>query len=265
MKPYKMVAFDIDGTLVDDQKKMTENTIELLEKLKENDIEVCISTGRPFIGCRNILNKLSFKPSVIAYNGGVIYSNDHHQVLEERFLSFKKVNEILVLTEKFDVSAMIWVSDTLFVLKENKWVDDYKTISNVSPVIINSINDLEKMKVNKILLYSTLDKIELVKNQLTYDAYDSFFSKKDFLEIVPKNVNKGTALNLLSKKLNIKRDEIIAIGDGDNDISMIEYAGLGIAMNNASEGLKVVADVVVSFTNNEDLLKKYLENLLKIL
>ena len=265
MKPYKMVAFDIDGTLVDDQKVLTEKTLELLENLHKSKIEVCISTGRPFVGCRMILNKLSFKPSVIAYNGGSIYLKDDYVLLNERFLSFDSVKEILFLSEQFQVSAMIWVSDTLFVLRENKWVDEYKKISLVSPVVMDSLDVLKDLKVNKILLYSSLEKISLVKSRLTSGAYDYFSSKKDFLEIVPKDVNKGEALKVLSKELGVLKEEIIAIGDGDNDISMIDYAGLGIAMNNASEGLKAVADVVVPFTNNEDLLKKYLENLLKIL
>lgn len=251
---YKLMAVDIDGTLINSKGILTEETRKAIIAGVERGLIFTISTGRPFQGVEYFSRILNLDFPYITYNGAMVIMGKSKEILYEQKLSSESAQRIIDLGKKFDTMTIIWTDNKLFVTELNERVQKYKQISGVEPIVINNFYELIREGVTKILWYDEIDKIEQYQAQVGkyLDGSVNFHTSRPmFLEFVDKKASKAIAMEKLGEHFGIRRSEMIAIGDGYNDLSMIEYAGLGVAMANSEDDIKEKADFI-TLSNDED-------------
>ncbi|MDD7794482.1 Cof-type HAD-IIB family hydrolase [Clostridium sp. 'White wine YQ'] len=272
MCKYKMVCLDIDGTLINSNHKITEKTKEVINKIaNEMKIYTVLVSARMPKGIIPLQNELNISEPIICYSGALIMDK-HSNVLVNKVINSKVMKKIYDTSKDFKVSLSIYKDDEWYIENLDKWAINESEITNISPKIIdfnNLIKQLEKQNsgANKILCMGEPEDIQLLYKKITTSNEDInvYPSKPTYLEIMAKEVSKTSAIEFLCKEFNVERSQVIAIGDNYNDIDMIEYAALGIAMGNAPSKVKEHADEV-TFTNDEDGVAKALEkHLIKVL
>lgn len=248
---YKMVVADLDGTLVHN-KKVSAKTIETINKLKEQNIIFTVATGRHLQTATPILEQLGVKGPIITVNGSMIVDSTTKKEISSFTLPDEKVMELIKLCKKMKLRYVI--STTKEVIGEQNSIDSLlhvisKDAANYIRVctfneILESINDnvlklliIEEQEENRKVI---LEEVKKVKN------IDYLFSHETFIDCISKDISKGKALESLAAYHGLKMSEIIAIGDQENDIEMIKKAGLGVAMGNAINKAKFVADFITS-------------------
>ncbi len=255
---YKLIALDIDGTLVNDQKIITPNTLNALIKAQQQGVKVVISSGRMPYGVKNYASQLQlakFGGCLICFNGGLVI-DAKGEIICKTYLNKKYLH--LVYNELTDFNV------TTVVHQQNCLVSDTKIneFTHIAPSTVNApLKNVENFltfvdwDIHKILLVGEKSELEQIQNIMIKKyatELDVYFSAPWFLEIMPKGVDKGTALENLCKSYNIKPDEVIACGDNFNDQSMIDFAGLSVIMQNGRGEMKQIADYVTLNDNNND-------------
>lgn len=250
---YKMVCVDLDGTLLDDNKEVTTNTINKINEIVNQGALFVVTTGRPFTSTKRYTDLICGNNPVVLYNGGVIRLSKSNEVLYNKALDSTDAKRIIDLINDDNGTFIYWRSETPYVNKIDDYIRGYVRISKVEPLIHN--NDYNN--ITKIIWFNEPKRNEEIKKTLDnkFDNVNFFTSDPRFLEFVSKGVSKGEAVKKLAKFYNIHQDEIMAIGDGDNDLSMIRYAGVGIAMENASSDVKKYANDLTSSNDEEGVLK----------
>ena len=251
---YKLVAVDIDGTLLNSQGIITEKTVNSIQRAVEKGVIFTICTGRPIQGVERFNSILNLDAPFITYNGAMIVMGKSKEILFEQGLSTEGARCILNWGKKLKTTIIVWSNNKLYVNELNERVHDYKQLSTVEPILIENEEDMIQNGITKILWYDNVEKINYYLNVLKDklgEGVSYYTSKPTFLEFVDKRVSKAVAMEKLGSHFGIKSEEMIAIGDGFNDLPMIEYAGLGVAMGNSLEIIKERADYV-TFSNDED-------------
>jgi len=251
---YKLIAADIDGTLLNDMGQLTEGNIEAVRKAVDKGVIFTIATGRPIQGVVHLVEALNLDIPLITYNGAMVIKGKSREILYERKLSEEDARTIIGWGREKDISVMVWKNNNLYVTKMDERVEKYRSISKVEAILIKDLDEVVKGGVSKVLWYDDVEKIneyqkqigKYISNNVNYHTSQPFF-----LEFNDKLASKAIAMENLGKHFGIKQSEMIAIGDGYNDLSMIEYAGLGVAMANSPEEIKQRADYV-TLSNNED-------------
>lgn len=278
---YKLVAVDLDGTMLDSYGQVTENTKAVIQKTIEKGIDVIIASGRPIDSIKTIAKEIGSNKYFIAGNGALIYDIQKNEVLYEKYMKKEKVLEIIKICEENSITYNVYTDKTilatslkynvLYYHKENlKKQEDKRTHINI---VENMYEYIQKMKEEKFLKITICDdsktvfqsiirKLEKIKDIEILDV--SHMSRKVieqgteeipieyyYTEISSKDVDKWYAIEFLMQKLNLKKEEVIAIGDNVNDKKMIEQAGLGIAMGQSMPQLKELADYVTSSNTEE--------------
>lgn len=251
---YKLVAVDMDGTLLNSQGIITEKTVNSIQKAVEKGVIFTICTGRPIQGVERFNSILKLDAPFITYNGAMIVMGKSKEILYEQGISAEDARSIFKWGRKFKTTIMVWSNNQLYANEINERVNDYKKLSGVEPVLIENEEEIIHNGITKILWYDDADKINyyqsVLKDKLG-DGVNYCTSKPIFLEFVDKRVSKAVAMEKLGEHFGIKSNEMIAIGDGFNDLPMIEYAGMGVAMGNAPDMIKEKADYV-TLSNDED-------------
>lgn len=257
----RLIAIDIDGTLIDDEYNVSDNTIETIRTLKENGTEVALVTGRAHCGAKKVMDELGISLPIISHNGGKVTLEDGTIILNEKF-PISSIEEVLEHGQKNDIYMKVYIDDCFYVTVDNgmtKWSAKkhnmkYKVVENLNKDIHEEINLL-------ILFYEheiSQDHLEEFSH-LNVEVTTSF---PKAIELIPRGVSKALGLSHLKDHLKIKQDEILAIGNGLNDLSMLEFAGIGIAMKNSDQILLDNYDNISEFTNNEEgvykIIKEYL-------
>jgi len=251
---YKLMAVDIDGTLLNDNGELTENTKNAIRKWVEKGRIFTIASGRPIQGVEKLNKALNLDVPFITYNGAMVVMGKSKQVLYEQKLSPVDSIDIIRLGKKYNTTIMIWNDNKLFVTELNERAKNYKMISGVEPVVVNDLERAVENGTTKILWYDEVEKIQQYQEEIgEYLSNNVNFhtSRPYFLEFVDKNASKAIAMEKLGRYFGIKQSEMIAVGDGYNDLSMIEYAGLGVAMANSPDEVKQKADYI-TLSNEED-------------
>ncbi len=251
---YKLMAVDIDGTLLNDRNELTGNTKNAIRLAVEKGLIFTIASGRPIQGIEGLNKELNLDVPYITYNGAMVVLGKSKKVLYEQKLSQRDAGDIIQLGQKYGATIMVWMNNGLYVPELNERVEKYKTISGVEPVLVDNIGELIENGVTKILWYDEVEKIEQYQKEIgkyLSDNVNFHPSRPYFLEFVDKKASKAIAMEKLGEYYGIKQSEMIAVGDGYNDLSMIEYAGLGVAMANAPDEVKEKADYI-TLSNEED-------------
>lgn len=255
---YKIIALDMDGTLLNDSKEITEITKSTLKKARIKGIKIVLASGRPIDGLKSYLNELNLMEDneyVLSYNGCLVQETKSGKVIHSVGLKGKDLKYIYEISKKLNVNIHAFSNKLgLITPKMNKYTKLEADINKIKINIVdfNEVSDDEDIiKVMMIDEEDILD--EAIKNlpKEILQKYTTFKSSPYFLEIINKSADKGEGLKALAEHLDVKREEIIAIGDAENDLAMIKYAGLGVAMNNGSKAVKDIADCITE-SNEED-------------
>lgn len=262
---YKMIAMDMDGTLLTSEKEVTERTKEILRQAADMGVKLVVCTGRIFASAKIYAELIGTKAPIIASNGAYIREKDRDEVVYKKTLTKEEVIKLVRMIKKHGFYPHIFKWDTIYSEKlifSSKSYDKWNEgLPEEKRVKIKITEDLEKVVENdgdeilKVVVLTDMDDIERL-GALRRDIEASMdlevmSSMKNNFEVVSKGISKGNAVKALAGYYGINHDEIICIGDNENDLSMIEYAGMGIAMGNATEELKAAADYITD-TNDED-------------
>ena len=251
---YKLLAVDMDGTLLDPNKTIRAGNIAAVKKAVDAGVIFTIVTGRPLQGVEKYRHLLWPNAPLITYNGAMVFDPQSKAVLYEKTLEDQAAAEIITLGKQWDTNLFIWSGGKVHVFEENEQSNYYASHSGSIPVLITDEDALIRQGITKILWMDAAARVEAHQRNLQTGLTGNVTyctSSPQFLEFFHSDVSKGNAVKFLSEYCNISPSEIITIGDEMNDISMLEYAGLGIAMDNAKDEVKAHADFV-TLSNAED-------------
>lgn len=265
---YKLIAIDMDGTLLNDQFNISTETIATLKDAKQKGAIIAICTGRPVNGVRQYEALLDgIIDYSISYNGGLIEDITKERYINKSFLTYEDVIYLHEISNQ--VNAPIHFYDEHNLYTTNKQINKYTVMdAYVGQTPLHYIEKAQICKDSqfpKVQFIDEPDRLAAIIEQLPkhlYDTYTIMQSEPYFLEFVSKQTNKGIALETLAKKLNIAREQIIAFGNNENDIAMLNYAGCGVAMANATNAVKQIADIE-TLTNNEHGVAHMIEEILQ--
>ncbi len=266
MNNFKMICLDIDGTLLNSKHQITDEVKRAINiAVNEKNIPVILVSARMPKGITFLQRELEIEQPIICYSGALILDKDNN-VLSKELISISNLEEVYKLTKNHNIHMSLYKDNEWYIEEMDYWAKQESEITNIIPRITD-FNELmqvwreEGAGPNKILCMANPEEISFLKENIHDNSLNIYPSKPTYLEIMPGKASKTSAINCLQKKFNVDKTEIIAMGDNYNDIDMIEYAGLGIAMGNAPEDVKKHADYVTS-TNDEDgvaeALKKYI-------
>ena len=266
---YKFAAADMDGTLLNDENEITPYTVEIIRRAVSQGLIFSICTGRPIQGVERYQKQLGIQGPVITYNGAMILDSADGCVLYKQELEADDARLVLEAGLNYDTTMCIWSDNKLFGNKLNDRIQEYSQPTKVTPLLMPSTGQLLAQGITKILWYDDTLKIQQIEKELQNTApfHNVTFctSKPFYLEFFNSQVSKAAAIDRIGELYGFTPDQTIAIGDGFNDLSMIQHAALGAAMANAPEGVKEYADYITARTNNEDgvaeVLGKYILNI----
>jgi len=259
---YKMLVTDMDFTLLNKEKKVSVRNREAVKAAIEKGVHMVVATGRIYTSARIYARLLGVRTPIIASNGAIIreaaFNNpeDTENTIYKDTLNAETIKKMIELSHKYGFFCHFFTEDTIYAEKlvnvSLRYTEWNKYLGEEDKVKIVIADDIEKALVQdnvKILKGIVVDndseKIQSFRNEIEGTGIVSATqSMNNNLEMMNKGVTKGSAVKILAQMYGIDRKEIIAIGDNENDMSMIEYAGLGIAMGNAEESLKNVADYI---------------------
>lgn len=262
---YQLFAFDVDGTLVNSDKEVTPKTQVALEKLHDLGHKVVISSGRPFHGVELIADKVGADliDYVSCFNGGLVKDLHSGQVVTQSQLSLEEVKVLARQAQEGGVDIHFY-NDTQLLTPQAPQ-HDYMTIEEKlvdMPITVIDLDDLTD-GTTKVMFTGPPKLLDQVQAQLPADYPDRFSIVKSepyFLEFNPKGIDKGSSLAILADQLGLDKSEVMTFGDQNNDQSMIEWAGMGVAMGNAIPELKEVSDYVTN-SNDDEGIAQALESL----
>lgn len=258
---YKMVVIDVDDTLINDDRVVTPATQQALAAAAARGTIVTLATGRMFASAQKIARQINLNVPIITYQGSLIKNLFDEEVLYERSVPSTTARYLFEYAEKNDLHIQAYYNDTLYSKTDNQRVKDYAEMSNIPYTVEPNLDRLLDYPLTKILFFeepAVCDRVGAdLMNQVGHEVHITK-SKPFFLEILHKEGTKGHAVEHLANHFGIGLDEVIAIGDSWNDHEMIELAGLGVAMGNAIQPLKDIADYV-TLTNNDDGVKHVIE------
>ena len=267
----KLIAIDMDGTLLNSKKELLDETKQYFKNFHNKNTEtlLVLCTGRPETGIRPYLKDLGYLEEnhyIISQNGANIYESQTGKRLMDAFVDSAAIQKWIELGKKHGISVMGAGVDYYYSFDEDptEWMEfDVKLVSGK----LKRIPTEESLNTDyyKILLMGDEEQLNEFETFIPEEWRDEFYvvrSQKYLVEVLTKGVNKAFGLEKLAQKLNIEPSEIAAVGDAANDIEMLEYAGLAIAMGNASEEVKSIADIVTDTNENNGVIKA-IDNLIQ--
>ena len=265
---YKLIAMDLDGTLNNDQKVITEKTKAALMAAQAQGIRLALASARPSPGLfkeRDILRLQEHKGILMSYNGGRIVDAESGDVLFETCMDLQETKQVLRRLEKLPVTPILDDGAQFYVKSKDGYKVDYECKNNNMVCSeVGNLADFLSFAPIKILMSVQPEELEAVQAQIAAFLPESLTVVQTaafYLEVIPKTINKGQGIRDICKVLHIDPSQVISFGDAANDIPMLETAGMGVAMGNAQEAVKAAADMV-TLSNNEDGIAAALAKLL---
>lgn len=256
---YKMIVLDLDGTLTNNQKQITPKTKEALINIQEKGVKVVLASGRPTYGITPLANELKinrYNGFILAFNGGKIIDYSAMETVFEQTID-KPVVEVLYNAAQREGMAILTYQGQGIVTsqKANNYVEHEALINKMPVAQYNDFVNQVQYPLNKCLIVGDPQPLKQLGERLSQvlkGQAEVYRSANFFLECVPPGVDKAQSLERLLEITGISRDEVVAVGDGYNDVSMLEYAGLGVAMANSPEEVKEHANYVTTADNEND-------------
>ena len=255
---YKLIALDIDGTLTNSKKEITPRTRYALLEAQAQGKRLVLASGRHPIGVYPIARDLcmdSYGGYIMSFNGGKIIDCTTDRTIVTKLFPREYLPDIISVLQDSNITVITWDDKRIFA---NDTVNDYtyveKDVLKTEMVVVEDFVSKIKFDINKILLAGEPDELDEYQKILSkrYDGLlEIYKSAPYFLELMPFGVSKGSMLPLLLDHLGVNRDELMAFGDNYNDLTMIGYAGMGVAMGNGEAEVKKIANYVCP-SNDDD-------------
>ena len=253
----KMVVTDIDGTIYSPQIGITDEVKKCIQKLVNKGIHFAIATGRSFESTKCVADEIGVKCPLICYQGGLINTYEG-ETIEVKYLDEIPAREIVKELRARNIHMNTYIDDVLYVEDDNDIIKEYVGDKNVHYFKIDSFDELDFTRLNKILVIDHNTELieKLIKElQLKYPQLYVVKSQPIFCEIANKKATKGNAIKFLAEKYGFTENEVLAIGDQNNDIEMVVTAGVGVAMGNGTEDIKAKADYITDTVLNNGFVK----------
>lgn len=267
----RMIGFDLDGTLLTDKKELRQYTIEVLERAARQGIEILPVTGRPLCGLPEEVKNLYGVRYAVTANGARILDLETGEVLREQLVDVATAEEILKIFGKYDALREVYYDGVGYAQEEELLKISHFFEEGPMSVYVRATrrkvgNLMEKFReenrpVDKVQgVFADLDeRKEALARLERMDGVTVTGALKNNIEVNAAGVNKGDALLWLAGHLGIAREEIMAFGDGGNDIALLEKAGVGVAMKNGREEVKHAADAITESSNEDEGVARYIE------
>jgi Cof subfamily protein (haloacid dehalogenase superfamily) len=266
---YKMIAMDMDGTLLTTDKVVSQGNRDALKKAGDMGIKLVVCTGRIFTSAWAYADLIGTEAPIIASNGAYIREKDRDEVVYMKTLPKEDIYKAVKIVKDHGFQPHLFSSDTIFTEKkiftaklydkQNESLPKDKQVNIVITDNLGKMIDENSNIILKIVVVSEMDEIDKL-NELRNERINEIdasvvSSAPNNFEIMSKGISKGNAVKILGETYGIPPKEIICIGDSENDISMIKYAGVGVAMGNAIDELKVAADYITDNNDNDGVAK----------
>ena len=264
--PYRAIALDLDGTLTNHEKVVTPKTREALLKAASEGAVIILASGRPTYGIEPVAESLELNQRggyILSYNGGNIVNAQTGEKLFSQFLPDEVIPELYAYANEKGHALLGYAGNEIITeMPDDEYV---KEESRINKMNIRKVDNLfEALEPHPTKLLMTGDPTLMLKAEEELveklgDRMDIFRSAPFFLELVPKGIDKAKSLTRLLAKINLTPADLIAFGDGYNDLSMLKLAGMGVAMENAAPEVRAEADYV-TLSNEEDGVAAALEH-----
>lgn len=246
----KLVAIDVDGTLVNSEKKLTATVKAAINAAKQKQIKIVICTGRPYSGVESLLEELGLQEQAEQYVicfGGALVQSTNGQIIQLRRLAAESYLKLEALTQTLQLHFQAVTSDRIYTSNRNiSRYTVYESLITKQELAYRTPNEVANEDLIKAMIVDEQPKIEaLIQSDSAFLALRNEInfcqSSPNYIEINAFGVNKGSALEVLCQHLKLTPIEVMAIGDQGNDLSMFKYAGLSVAMGNATSVAKKAA------------------------
>lgn len=258
--PVKIIALDLDDTLLKDDLTIGDFTVEAINKAAQNGIYVVLCSGRTDNAILPYVRRLNIAGSemgryIIAQNGASITDLHERKPIYERFVDKDVLVEAYNFAAEWDLFTEVYDASTIYVPKANKWTEIDVKLSGLKMDVVENYEEFLKKGHPKMVIPGEPEVLLQFQEQLKQKLGNRavvFTSKPYFLEILPANSGKGEALQWLSEYLGISKENTMSFGDSMNDESMTRYAAESVGMINGLDEIKKIAKHVTKFSNNED-------------
>ncbi len=259
---YKLVALDMDGTLLTNNKEVSERNRQAIAKAQSMGVTIVLASGRPLQGMKPIADSLNITSSndfIVCFNGSRVHRASDDKIVRQHIMTGKDAKRIAGLARELNVHHHAFSTDKGLITPKNNPFTGREAI--VNGVKINEF-DFDMLEDDEGIIKTmfadaeeVIDDIILKVPKAYFDDFTLVRSASIFYEFLNKQSNKGLAVESVANQLGIKANEVICMGDAQNDHHMIKYAGLGVAMGNATEDTKAIADYITDSNNDSGVAK----------
>lgn len=248
-----MLVLDMDDTLLTDDHTISNENKEMLAKAQELGVYVILASGRPTPAMTAYAKELQLENSyMISYNGAVITDLKEDKIIFEQTLTQQQIHELYDYSLKSKTHIITYLDGKIVSETDSEYIDIEKNITGLEHNKVLSFKDEVKSAAIKCILLEEPSYLKGVEKKLraAMPHLSVCMSKPFFLEVAQNGIDKGASIKFLAEKLNIHQSEIIAVGNAGNDLTMIQYAGLGVWVDNVDPELRDKGDVIVASNNN---------------
>ncbi|BBF43036.1 HAD-superfamily hydrolase [Lachnospiraceae bacterium KM106-2] len=255
---YEVLVLDIDGTVTNSDKIVTDATLKAIFAIQERGHKVVLASGRPTPGILPIAKQLKldeYGGYILSYNGAKIINCKTDEIIYNKTLPNSFLPKVFAASKEFNTGLISYEEGAIISAREvDKYVELEAKINHLPVKVVDDFGSHIDFDVNKCLMTGDgehMAKVEEIMKDRFGSELNIYRSEPFFLEIMPQHIDKAHSLGHLLDHLGLSREQMISCGDGYNDLSMIQYAGMGVAMANAQQVVKEAADYI-TLSNDED-------------
>ncbi|OGP61134.1 MAG: hypothetical protein A2V67_09100 [Deltaproteobacteria bacterium RBG_13_61_14] len=251
---YKLIVMDVDGTLVDCERRISTRNLQALQAAKQRGLKVTLASGRSYESITPFARTVGVNAPLILYNGCRVQDFQSRRIYEDHSLPLIQAQRALKLCAGYDLHVNLYIYDRVYIREVTGAAKASMQKDNVTAQAVGDLLAFLKEDPTKILLIGEPKLLQRFRREYLKGMTlppELVLSEPDYLEILPAGVSKGSALLSICRRLDILPQEVIAFGDGPNDLEMLRYAGLGVAVANAHPAVKAAAEFVTA-ANDED-------------
>lgn len=257
---YEILVLDIDGTLTNSKKEISPKTLEAILTIQERGHTVVLASGRPTPGITRLANELklsSYNGFILSYNGGKIINCSTNEIIYQKLLNKDLIPSLYHDAIEHNIGIMSYENDYIIAgTPIDQYMELESRINNIPIKKVDNFIDYINFDVHKCIMTADgtyLETIEPIIRERYKDTLNVYRSEPFFLEIMPQNIDKAYSLGKLLDHLGLSKEQMISCGDGYNDLTMIEYAGMGVAMANARDVVKEAANFITLSNDNDGI------------
>jgi len=242
---YEMVALDLDYTFLNAELRISPRNRAAVGRCGELGVKVVITSGRMFSSTMRFVRELGLETPAISYNGAFVKQESTGRVLVDEKLDLGVARALVEFCDRENLNLNYYLDDILYVAKITPWGELYSKRTGAPLHPVGDLRKLTDRAPTKVLIVAEPERIARLYDELAPEYEQRAYvtvSNVEYLEFMPRDADKGKALAAVARYYNVPRERTVAFGDADNDIPMIRWAGLGVAMENARPAARAAAD-----------------------